>query len=127
MKKAFTLIEITIAISVIIILSSSSALIYKYYLKHSKEKIIASYGEQIFQAVHCMYEEGEGNLDEIKIVEGVKDLTNCDVSVDFMNMDEKLINLRFNCEGRDSLIKIDLIKSCCTVIDIVGDRIIYEY
>jgi len=126
LKKAFTFIEITIAISLILILATSTAFAYKYYLSNSKDRTIISYSEQIFEAILCIYEERENNIDPIKLVQEVKDLTNYDVSLSYINMDHKLLELVFLCDGKDYFIKIDMIKYSFTVIDRVGDRIIYE-
>lgn len=126
LKKAFTLIEITVAISLVLILSSSSAFIYKHYIRQSKDRIITSHSEQIFEAVLCIYEERENNMDVRDLVQGVKDLTNYDISITYINMDDKLLDLMFYCEGKDYIIKIDVKKSSFTVIDMLGDRVIYE-
>lgn len=126
LKKAFTLLEVTITISLVILLFSSCAFLYKYYISFSKDRIVSFYSEQIFEAVICLYQEQEGNLDAMKLVQGVKDLINLDITVTSMNTDEKLFTLGFTSEGKYYWIKIDIKNRAFTVTDIVGDRIIYE-
>jgi prepilin-type N-terminal cleavage/methylation domain-containing protein len=126
LKKAFTLIELTVGISIILILVSSANLAYKYYIRHSRDRAISFFSEEIFEAVIYLYEDRGNSLDDRDLLQGVKELTNNDLSVRKINMDDKLIYLIFCCQQREYLMKIDLKNCSFTVIEMVGDRIIYE-
>lgn len=99
-KKGFTLIEIIVAVTIIIILSALAVPKVSGYISKAKEANVISKGKQIYNAAMWTYSQQGNTFDKAKIEAAVTSTTNikatdivatvnsADVTISFKNNDK---------------------------------------
>jgi type IV pilus assembly protein PilA len=113
-KKGFTLIELMLVISIIIVISGFIfPKFIKYEEKAKKVKAINA-AKQIYTAVMSIYSDGSSSLNESNIKNSVKDLTGDNVDA---NIGTNIINITYRSDNKPYTLIINTADGGYTVKD----------
>ncbi|MFL0269585.1 prepilin-type N-terminal cleavage/methylation domain-containing protein [Candidatus Clostridium radicumherbarum] len=122
-KKGFTLIEIIVAVTIIIILSALAVPKVSGYISKAKEANVISKGKQIYNAAMWTYSEQGNAFDKAKIEAAVTSTTNIkatDINAT-VNTADVTISFKNNDKGYNLVISKD--DNTYTVKDTDGNQI----
>ncbi|MFL0246714.1 prepilin-type N-terminal cleavage/methylation domain-containing protein [Candidatus Clostridium stratigraminis] len=107
-KKGFTLIEIIVAVTIIIILSALAVPKVSGYISKAKEANVISKGKQIYNAAMWSYSAQGNKFEDAKIESAVKDTTNIsETGLDVDASDNSLVKITFINDGKSYSLSIN--------------------
>jgi type IV pilus assembly protein PilA len=114
-KKGFTLIEVIIAVSIVVILSSLSVPKITGYLDKAKGSKAVSIGRQIYTAAMWSYSEKGSNFDGQSVLSAIQDTTSVQgisyntsgSSSSIVVTDSRNISISFTSDSKNYLIEIN--------------------
>lgn len=108
-KKGFTLIEIIVAVTIIIILSALAVPKVSGYISKATDANVISKGKQIYNAAMWSYSEQGGTFNEQKITDAVIKTTSITLADGTVKPDSdgKSVNIDFKNNNKDYELSID--------------------
>lgn len=101
-KKGFTLIELMIVMSIILILLSIMVPKFSGYQKKAKKVKVVNTAKQIYQAAILSYGEQDGAFDNAKIIDTVNEITGLGISEsDIKANDGDVLGIHFMSDKKD--------------------------
>lgn len=114
-KKGFTLIEVIIAVSIVVILASLSVPKITGYLEKAKDSKAVSIGKQIYTAAMWSYSEKGSSFDGVSVLSAIQDTTGVqgisfnasDSSSSIVVTNSKNISIAFTSDNKNYLVEIN--------------------
>jgi|GEM_PF-1145837 len=120
-KKGFTLIEIIVAVTIVIILSALAVPRVSAYISKAKEASAISAGKQIFTAAMWSYSENNDKFDVGKVTDSVEKTSNVKLSatspVTVDSTNNKSVTINFESDKKPYILKINGDSNSYTIED----------
>jgi type IV pilus assembly protein PilA len=122
-NKGFTLIEVIVAVSIVIILATLAVPKVSGYISKAKEAKTMSMGKQIFTAAMWSYTDNGDNFDAAKVKEAVEKTSNVKLSED-PTIAANTITINFISDSKTYALAINGDANNYTITD--GSTLVYS-
>lgn len=125
-KKGFTLIEIIVAVTIIIILSALAVPKVSGYISKAKEANVISKGKQIYNAAMWTYSEQGNTFDEQKVSDAVTQTTSIEIAKANVTTGDsgKSVEITFANDNKNYILSIKKDTNTYTIDDITTENAI---
>lgn len=125
-NRGFTLIEVIVAVSIVIILSALAVPKVSGYISRAKETKAMSMGKQIYNAAMWSYSEQGNTFNSDKIKAAVADTTNitlADTDVDTAGSD---VVIKFSNDSKNYTLSINKTSSNYTITNTTDSKAVFS-
>lgn len=123
-KKGFTLIELMLVVSIILVLMGFLIPKFSSYQEKAKITKAVSTAKQIQTAVMASYGDNEGEFNSTDVESDVKSLTSAEaVSIDSVSSDSQSIDVNYKSDNKDCKVTINAKENSFTVV--YDDKTVY--
>lgn len=115
-KKGFTLIELMLVVSIILILMGFLIPRFSAYQEKAKITKAVSTAKQIQTAAMASYGDNEGKFDSADVKSNIELLTSAEViTIGVLGLDNQSIDISYKSDNKDCKVTVDAGKSSFTV------------
>lgn len=105
--KGFTLIEVIVAVSIVIILATLAVPKVSGYLSKAKEAKAMSIGKQIYNAAMWSYADQGSKFVATNVSDAVKNTTNITLTADDVTVTDKILTVTYTNDSKDYKITVN--------------------
>lgn len=117
-KKGFTLIELMIVMSIILILLSVMVPKFSGYQQKAKKVKVVNTAKQIYQSALLSYGEQDGSFNDAKVIDTVNQITGLGISEhDIKSNDGDILGIHFISDNKDYRVTIHASQNYFEVTD----------
>lgn len=117
-SKGFTLIEVIVAVTIVIILGTLAVPKVSGYINKAKEAKVTSIGKQIYNAAMWTYSEQGNSFDSTKIIDAVAETTNMSLDAGSVDTTGNFVKINFSNNSKNYVLKIDKVTNIYTIDDV---------